>query len=148
MITARPTELNMIEATYKDDPRMRVRFNWPVFAGTGAANSSVVYGEIEPGDHLGIHQDSSEEVLLVLEGTADATVGDETGRLSAGQLAVVAALVPHGLANVGDRKLRYLGFFPSATSVAIFDQPLLPANERVVGSPNWMQARGLLAPHH
>ena len=94
MITARPTELSMIEATYKDDPRMRVRFNWPVFAGTGADSSSVVYGEIEPGDHLGIHRDSSEEVLLILEGTAEATVGDETGRLSAGQLAVVAALVP------------------------------------------------------
>ncbi len=148
MITVRPTELSMIEATYEDDPTMRVRFNWPVFAGTGATNSSAVYGEIEPGHRLGTHRDSTEEVLLILEGTAEANVGDERGRLEAGQLAVIPALAPHGLANVGNQRLRYLGFFPSATSIAIFEKPLLPVKERIVGSPDWMQARGLLAPHH
>ena|SRR5712664_1192606 len=148
MIIVRPAELSMIEATYEGDPNMRVRFNWPVFAGMGAASSSAVYGEIEPGYRLGIHQDSTEEVLLILEGNAEATAGDERGQLEAGQLALIPALTPHGLTNVGDRRLRYLGFFPSATSVAIFDQPLLPVNERVVGSPDWMQARGLLARRH
>jgi quercetin dioxygenase-like cupin family protein len=148
MITVRPAELSMIEATYEDDPTMRVRFNWPVFAGMGAASSSAVYGEIEPGHRLGIHQDNTEELLLILEGTAEATVGDERGQLETGQLALIPALTPHGLANVADRPLRYLGFFPTATSVAIFDRPLLPVNERVVGSPNWMQARGLLARPH
>ena len=148
MNTSRPADLNMIEATYADDPTMRVRFNWPVFAGTGAASSSVVYGEIESGHRLGMHQDSAEEVLLILEGTAEATVGDESRQLEAGQLAVIPALTAHGLANVGRGRLRYFGFFPSATSVAIFDRPLMPINERVVGSPDWMQARGLLAPRH
>jgi quercetin dioxygenase-like cupin family protein len=148
MNTATPADLSMIEATYEGDPTMRVRFNWPVFAGTGASSSSVVYGEIEPGHRLGTHQDSAEEVLLILEGIAEATVGDESRRLEAGQLAVIPALSAHGLANVGTGRLRYLGFFPSATSIAIFDQPLMPVNQRVVGSPDWMQARGLLAPHH
>jgi len=73
-----------MEAWYEDDPTMQVRVNFPFFLGTGNKNTAVVYFEIEPGDRLGTHTDSAEEILLFLEGTAEVTVGDESGRVSAG----------------------------------------------------------------
>jgi mannose-6-phosphate isomerase-like protein (cupin superfamily) len=36
-------------------------------------------------------------------------VGDEQGRVSAGEMAVVPAMVPHALRNVGDETVRVVG---------------------------------------
>ena len=49
---------------------MRVKVNFPFSLGTGNKNTAVVYFEIEPGHRLGMHTDSAEEILLVLDGTA------------------------------------------------------------------------------
>jgi len=124
-----------MEAWYEDDPTMQVRVNFPFFLGTGNKNTAVVYFEIEPGHRLGTHTDSAEEILLFLEETAEVTVGDESGRVSAGEMAVVPAMVPHGLRNVGDEPLRVVGFFSSNVVVATFDQPMMPFGQRVVGTP-------------
>src|SRR6185436_2527867 len=69
---------------------------FPFSSATGTADTAAVYMVFEPGGALPEHTDSAEEWLLVLEGTVEATVGDETGVLEAGQLALVPALAPHG----------------------------------------------------
>jgi quercetin dioxygenase-like cupin family protein len=135
VISAQIGELELMEAWYEDDPTMQVRVNFPFFLGTGNKNTAVVYFEIEPGHRLGTHTDSAEEILLFLEGTAEVTVGDESGRVSAGEMAVVPAMVPHGMRNVGDETLRVVGFFSSNVVVATFDQPMMPFGQRVVGTP-------------
>jgi quercetin dioxygenase-like cupin family protein len=94
-----------------------------------------VYFEIEPGHRLGTHTDSAEEILLILEGVAEVSLGAERGRLSAGEMALVPATVPHGLRNVGDETVRVVGFFASNTLEATFDQVLMPFNQRNVGTP-------------
>jgi len=142
MIIAPPQDTRQIEARYEGDRTMRVRFSWPVSASTGAHSTAVVRTAIEPGYHLGTHRDSVEEVILILEGTAEVSLGDEVAHLSAGELAVVPAMMPHGMRNVGTGMLRFVGFFPSATVASIFDQPLLPGNHTVVGTPSWMAALG------
>ena len=129
MISARIGELELLEGSYEDDPTMRVRVNFPFYVGTGTKNSAVVYFELEPGHRLGTHTDSAEEILLILEGEAEATVGDEQGRVSAGDMAVVPAMVPHALRNVGDETLRVVGFFSSSTVMSTFDQPVVPMGE-------------------
>ena len=48
-------------------------------ARLATASTATVYFELEPGMHVGRHVDSAEELLLILEGSAEATVGDETG---------------------------------------------------------------------
>jgi quercetin dioxygenase-like cupin family protein len=135
VISAQIGELELLEGWYEDDPTMRVRFNFPFYVGTGTKNTAVVYFELDPGCRLGTHTDSAEEILLFLEGTAEVSVGDESGRVSAGEMAVVPAMVPHGMRNVGDETVRVAGFFSSNVVVSTFDQPIMPLNQRVVGTP-------------
>ena len=135
MIAEKIDELELMEVWYEDDPTMRVKVNFPFFLGTGTKNTAVVYFEIEPGHRLGTHTDSAEEILLVLEGGAEVSLGDEEGRLSAGEMALVPAMVPHGLRNVGDERVRVAGFFSSNVVVSTFDQPMMPFGQRVVGTP-------------
>lgn len=135
MIAERIENLELAEVSYEDDPTMRVKVNFPFYVGTGTKNTAVVYFELEPGHRLGSHTDSAEEILLILQGEAEATVGDETGRVSAGDMAVVPAMVPHSLRNVGDETVRVVGFFSSNVVVSTFDRPMMPFGQRVVGTP-------------
>jgi len=135
VIRAQIGELELMEVWYEDDPTMRVRVNFPFYVGAGTKNTAVVYFEIEPGHRLGTHTDSAEEILLVLNGTAEASLGDEQGQISAGEMAVFPAMVPHGLRNVGDETARFVGFFSSNVVVSTFDQPMMPFGQRVVGTP-------------
>jgi quercetin dioxygenase-like cupin family protein len=135
VIAEQINELELMEVWYEDDPTMRVKVNFPFFLGTGTKNTAVVYFEIEPGHRLGTHTDSAEEILLVLEGGAEVSLGDEEGRLSAGEMALVPAMVPHGLRNEGEESVRVAGFFSSNVIVSTFDQPMMPFGQRVVGTP-------------
>jgi quercetin dioxygenase-like cupin family protein len=145
MYTVRLSELEMPEAGYENDPTMRVKADFPFSAATGTKNTAVVYFEVEPGHRLGTHTDSAEEILLILQGEAEATVGDESGRVSAGEMAVVPAMVPHALRNVGDETLRVVGFFSSSTVMSTFDQPLVPMDQPPSDEPPFGQ-RTFLAP--
>ena len=135
MIADRIDQLELLEVWYEDDPTMRVKVNFPFFLGTGTKNTAVVYFEIEPGRRLGTHTDSAEEILLILEGEAEVTLRDERGRVSAGEMALVPARVPHGLRNAGEETVRAMGFFSSNVIVSTFDQPMMPFGQRVVGTP-------------
>jgi quercetin dioxygenase-like cupin family protein len=135
VIAERIDQLELMEVWYEDDPTMRLRVNFPFFLGTGTKSTAVVYFEIEPGYRLGTHTDSAEEILLILEGEAEVSLEDERGRLSAGEMALVPAMVPHGLRNVGEETVRVAGFFSSNVVVSTFDRPMMPFNQRVVGTP-------------
>lgn len=105
---------------------------FPFSSATGTADTAAVYLVLEPGGALPEHTDSAEEWLLVLEGTIEATVGDETGTLEAGQLALVPAIVPHSARNIGDGPARVLGFFGASTNVAHFSEELAPGVKTLV----------------
>lgn len=135
MISAKLDELELLECWYENDPTMQVKVNFPFFLGTGTRNTAVVYFELEPGYRLGTHTDSVEEILLILEGEVEVSLGDEEGRLTAGEMALVPAMVPHGLRNVGDETVRVAGFFSSNVVVSTFDQPVMPFGQRVLGTP-------------
>ena len=135
MIAERIEDLELREVWYEDDPTMRLRVNFPFFLGTGTKSTAVVYFEIDPGCRLGTHTDSAEEILLILQGEAEVSLGEKQGRLSAGEMALVPAMVPHGMRNVGDETVRVAGFFSSNVVVSTFDQPMMPFGQRVVGTP-------------
>ncbi len=135
MQTADFNNLTLRDAWYEDDPAMRIKVDFPFFAATGNENSAVVYFEIAPGHYLGTHTDSAEEIVLILAGTVEATLGEETGRLAAGQAALIPAMVPHGVRNIGDETARCVGFFAAAQVTSTFDQPLMPFGQRAVGTP-------------
>ncbi len=135
MQTADLTTMALFDAWYEQDPAMRIRVNFPFFAGTGTESSAVVYFEIEPGHYLGTHTDSAEEVVLILSGTVEASLGEETGSLSTGQAVLIPAMVPHGIRNVGEETARCVGFFSAATVESTFDQPVMPFGTNVAGTP-------------
>src|SRR5215207_8910708 len=135
MQTSDFNHLELIDAWYEQDPAMRIRVTFPFYAGTGTESSSVVYFEIDPGHYLGTHTDSAEEIVLILTGTVEASLGEERGSLTAGQAALIPAMVPHGIRNTGNETARCVGFFSAAEVVSTFDQPMMPLGHQVVGTP-------------
>jgi quercetin dioxygenase-like cupin family protein len=83
------------------------------------------------------HTDSAEETLYVVSGEAEAEIGDESGRIAAGDLAVIPAMVPHGLVNIGDQTVKVVGFFSESEVLSTFDEPIQPIGATVVnqGAP-------------
>ena len=119
------------------DPTRRLRVGFPHHSQVGNASTATVYFELEPGMHVGMHRDSSEELLLILEGEGEATVGDETAVAQAGAMLTVPAMEPHDIRNVGTGVLRVLGFFSAPTLIATFDEPVAPGGPQVfvIGAP-------------
>jgi quercetin dioxygenase-like cupin family protein len=135
MITVKIDQLELLRVWSEQFPTVRTRVNFPLSKAVGTASTAVVYFEIDPGQRLATHTDSAEETLLILEGTAEVTLGDEREELTTGEMAVVPAMAPHGVRNVGDSVVRVLGFFSSNTLVSTFEQPLMPFNQSVVRTP-------------
>ena len=135
MFAIQLADRDLAEITSATDETRQMRVDFPISSTAGAASTAVVYFELEPGEHTGMHTDSAEEIVLVLSGRAEAIVGDERGELSAGGLGLVPALVPHDVRNIGEETVRVVGFFSSATVVSVFDDALMPAGTRVVGTP-------------
>src|SRR6476646_7800170 len=121
-------------------PGLRVGF--PVHSATGTASTATVLFEIDPDAELPVHTDSAEELLIVLAGRAAARVGDEVGEISAGDVAVVPPMAPHGLRNVGDDVVRVLGTFSASTVISTFERPFVPGAPQVlaIGSPVMLAA--------
>ena len=61
----------------------------------------------------------------------------EVATLSAGELALVPPMVPHGMTNIGDTVALVFGFFSSSTVIATFDEPRTPEGGQVfaIGGP-------------
>ena len=128
MITVDLNEIQLMDSGTEGGPD---RVTFPFHSGTGTASTAAVLFEVEPGNALGTHTDSAEEILLILAGEGEAHVGDERELVTAGQIAVVPAMAPHGIRNTGDTTLRVLGFFSSSTVVSQFEEPLGPDGEKV-----------------
>ena len=113
------------------------RVSFPFHSATGTASTATVLFEVDPGYELPVHTDSAEELLIVVQGTAEARVGDDVGRLEKHQVALVPPMAPHGLRNIGDDVLRVFGTFSSSTVVSTFEQPFEDDGPRVfvIGGP-------------
>jgi len=138
MLTASTSALELNEIWQDSDPdHRRLRVEFPVSKATGAEESAVVYFELEPGKRLGTHTDSGEEILYIVAGEGEAEVGDERGRVRAGDLAVIPAMVPHGVVNVGTETLKVVGFFVGAEITSVFEEALQPmdATTVTIGAP-------------
>ena len=119
-------ELELFEGWSQSNAAMRVHAGFPISSGTGTKSTAVVYFELEPGEHLGSHTDSAEEILLIVSGRGEVTIGEEQAAVQAGTLAVVPALVRHSVNNIGEETLRVVGFFSSSTVLSVFDEPMEP----------------------
>jgi quercetin dioxygenase-like cupin family protein len=138
MLTAKTGGLELMQGWFDSDPEhTRVRVTFPINKWAGSADSAAVYFEIEPGNRLAEHTDSAEEILYVVAGDAEAQVAGERGRLSAGDLAVIPAMVPHAVANVGSDTVKVVGFFSQSEIISTFNEPVQPFGAAVLnqGAP-------------
>jgi len=133
MTTVNLNELELNEFTGKVDSTQHVKATFPLVGAHGSKQLATVYFEIEPGDYLGRHTDSAEELLIILEGKVEATIGKETEQANAGSLLLVPEMVPHDVKNIGTTKARVLGVFRGTNNiVATFDPEWLPVESNVV----------------
>jgi quercetin dioxygenase-like cupin family protein len=129
----------LIEVASARDPQVRAKFALLV-AAPQAASSQVVYLEFEPGVSAPRHAHSAEEVLLILEGTAELEAGGARRVLQEGELGVIPAMVPHFPTNAGLGTLRAIAFFPSAVVTNIFEDVLEPFGTKIVVTPPQQEA--------
>ncbi len=132
MRTIELKHLSLAEKWSEATPSQRTRVTFPLLGSTENEFTSTVYFELEPGNELGSHTDSAEEILFVVEGRVEVTVGEEKGVVEGPALAIVPTMVPHNLNNVGTTRAKVMGFFPSRYLVATFDNTWQPDASNVV----------------
>jgi quercetin dioxygenase-like cupin family protein len=104
-------------------------------ATVGVEHVSVGVVTFEPGAEGSRHVREVEEIVYVLEGTAEIVTDEETHRLTAGQAAVVPPGVHHRHVNVGDGRLRKLWIFaPQGPEEAIREREVRPASDAETAS--------------
>jgi quercetin dioxygenase-like cupin family protein len=79
----------------------------------GDVNVSFFLVDSPPGGGPVLHTHPYEEIFVTLEGEATVTVGDATIEVSAGQVVVAPAGVPHKFVNSGNGPLRQVDIHPS-----------------------------------
>ena len=79
----------------------------------GVRGLTLIFERVAPGDHIPLHTHSVEEVIIVDEGRAEATLGDERRDLSPEACMFVPPGTPHGMRNAGAGVLRLHAAFAS-----------------------------------
>ena len=99
-------------------PRIQTRIL--VGEGSGAAATAIWEQWIETGGYIPLHYHEGEEVLVILSGSVDVTLGEEQVTVPAPATIVVPAHQIHGLRPTGSEQVHLLAMFPEK-SPQIFD---------------------------
>jgi quercetin dioxygenase-like cupin family protein len=74
----------------------------------------VLFENCGPGERIPLHTHPIEEVMIIEEGIAEVTLGDERRTVGAGATIFIPAGVAHGTRNTSDGVLRLHAIFPSS----------------------------------
>ncbi len=100
-----------------DDFRPRSRWALLVDPADGDATHvddiTLIVEEIAPGDRIPLHTHPINEVIVILEGTPEVTLGGETREVGPGAVVFIPAGTPHGTRNASDAPVRLHAMFPS-----------------------------------
>jgi quercetin dioxygenase-like cupin family protein len=116
----------------QQDSAARTRATFPLVGVPGTERLGMVYFEVEPGNVLGVHTDSQDEIVVVLSGVAEGVVGNERGPVAAGGIVFIPAMAPHGFRNTGADTLRCVGIFAGSDVVSTFEHALQPMGVRAI----------------
>jgi mannose-6-phosphate isomerase-like protein (cupin superfamily) len=104
-----------------DEWRTGVMTRMLVSALTGASHLCIFEQFCEPGRGAPTHRHTVEEVLTVVEGTAELWIEDERATLTCGQSLVVPAGRAHGFRNTGTATLHVRATLAAAVFEAWFE---------------------------
>jgi len=131
------TKLKRGEVWGEDDPAVHWAGAFAVYGGHGAAQSSTIVYEIEPGHRLGWHTDATEETQYIIAGSGKLFMEDGTTYpVGPGSVFVLPTGVKHDLANAGKETLRAVAFFAAAMFTQDFDDVMMPPKTHILGTPN------------
>ena len=141
MTTVNLNNLELNEFIARDDSTQHCLATFPLVGAHGSKKIATVYFELLPGERLGSHIDSAEELLVILSGDVEITIGGETAQASASTVALVPEQVPHDIRNIGTSKVRVLGVFGGVNHiVATFENIWLPTHSRIVNTAEIFEA--------
>ncbi len=136
------TNQDLLELYGTGNKEQHCKVTFPLLGAHGTSQTATVYFELEPGDHLGMHRDSAEELLVVLEGEVQAEVGEESAKATTGSIILVPKMVPHNVTNNGSTVARVLGVFGGANHIETqFDNGWEPDGNSVVKTEALFQQR-------
>ena len=121
---------DLSDAWLDGDDTARWRSGSVLGSGTGARAAGASLLEVDAGRRLPRHTDSAEEVIVVIAGEAEVTVGKERTTAQAGEMALVPEMVPHEVRNTGDVVLRFAAVYAAPDVVTTYEAPVQPAGER------------------
>jgi quercetin dioxygenase-like cupin family protein len=76
-------------------------------------NITLIIEEIAVGDRIPLHTHPISEVIVIQQGSAEVTLGDDTQQVGPGTVVFVPAGTPHGTRNAGTSPIRLHAMFPS-----------------------------------
>ncbi|WP_078427688.1 cupin domain-containing protein [Alkalihalobacterium alkalinitrilicum] len=138
MKTVNINKLPLLDLWYDSDKKKKWKANlpftpqFPLWSGINSTQTTVVYFEVEAGNELGEHSESSEEILFVLSGNAEVMIGNDRCTITVGDLVVIPPSVPHYIINKGDETAKFLAFFASKDSHSTFSEEVSPVGMKVL----------------
>ena len=82
-------------------------------AGVHVDDITLIIEEIAPGDRIPLHTHPISEVIVILEGSPEVTLGDATQVVGPGTVVFIPAGTPHATRNAGTSPIRIHAMFPS-----------------------------------
>ncbi len=131
MWTLSPADTELEDAWIEGDRSARWRSaagHGPTSGDAAASGSSPL--EVDAGCRLPRHVDTAEETIVVVSGSAQVTVGDETAELGAGGIALVPVEVPHEVRNSGGEPLRFVAVYAGTDVVTRYERDVAPSGGR------------------
>jgi quercetin dioxygenase-like cupin family protein len=110
-----------LEKQPREEWRPGVRTRMKASAANGATQLCMFEQWCDPGNGAPTHLHAVEEVLHVLEGSADVWIDDSHATLTGGQLAIVPAGRKHGFSNNGTTALHIQSTLAAPVFEAAYD---------------------------
>ena len=102
-----------------DPDDYRPRSNWVLLvdpdgcAGPHVDDITLIVEEIAPGDRIPLHTHPINELIVILEGNPEVTLGDDTREVGPGTVVFIPAGTPHRTRNASTSPVRLHAMFPS-----------------------------------
>ena len=102
-----------------DPDDYRPRSHWVLLvdpdlgAGQHVDDITLIVEEIAPADRIPLHTHPINELIVVLDGTPEVTLGDDTREVRPGTVVFIPAGTPHGTRNSSTSPVRLHAMFPS-----------------------------------
>lgn len=98
---------------YQNTADNQVSETWIIGKKEGAENFAFRYYQLSPGSHSRKEQHPYDHGILVLQGSGEVLLGEETQEISQGDVIHIPPDALHQLANTGDQPLGFLCVIPA-----------------------------------